>query len=309
MNPKAIWSMLRETFNEWMDVNAPRLGASLAYYTVFSIAPLLLIAIAVAGQVFGEQAARGEIYTEIEGMVGPTGASAVEGMLKQSNNAEGQTLGTLFGVVLLLIGASGVFVELQDALNTIWRVKTKPGAGLMAMIRARFLSFAVVVSTGFILLVSLIASAALAGLSKFWTPDAVAGGTFLWQGVNWLVSIGFITVLFALLFKVMPDVKIAWRDVWVGAAVTAVLFTLGKYLIGLYLGQSSVTSPFGAAGSLAVLLIWVYYSSQLILFGAEFTRVYALHRGARVVPTANAVLIGECPPEAQAARPQAVAAS
>jgi membrane protein len=199
-------------------------------------------------------------------------------------------------------------VELQDALNTIWRVKIKPGAGLMPMIRARFVSFAVVVSTGFILLVSLIASASLSALSRFWTPEAVAGGTYLWQGVNFLLSLAFITVLFALIFKVMPDVKIEWRDVWVGAAVSAVLFTLGKFLIGLYLGQSSVTSPFGAAGSLAVLLIWVYYSSQLVLFGAEFTRVYALHRGARVVPTANAVLIGECPPEAERPRPQAAAA-
>jgi membrane protein len=309
MNAKTLWGMLREAFNEWMEVNAPRLGASLAYYTVFSLAPLLLIAIAVAGGVYGEQAARGEIYAEVKDLLGDTGAGAVQEMLRHSNDAEGMTLGTLFGAVLLLIGASAVFVELQDALNTIWHVKVKPGASLASMIRSRFLSFALVVSTGFILLVSLLVSATLAALAKFWTPASLDGLAFLWQAVNALVSFGFITLLFALLFKVMPDVRVDWRDVWVGAAVSALLFTAGKYAIGLYLGQSSVTSPFGAAGSLAVLLIWVYYSSQLVLFGAVFTRVYALHRGGHVVPTANAMLVEVCPPAAAGARIPAAAAS
>jgi membrane protein len=308
MNSKTLWGMLRETFNEWMEVNAPRLGASLAYYTAFSLAPLLLIAVAVAGRVYGEQAARGEIYAEVKDLLGANGADVVQEMLKQSNDSQGVTLGTLFGAVLLLIGASAVFVELQDALNTIWRVKVKPGASLAAMFRSRFLSFALVVSTGFILLVSLLVSATLAALTKFWTPASVDGLAYLWQGSNALVSFGFITLLFALLFKVMPDVRVDWRDVWVGAAVSALLFTGGKYAIGLYLGQSSVTSPFGAAGSLAVLLIWVYYSTQLVLFGAVFTRVYALHRGVRVVPTTHAMLVEACPPAAEGARVPAAAA-
>jgi len=308
MKLNAVWGMLRESFNEWMDVNAPRLGAALAYYTLFSIAPLLLIAIAVAGQVYGEQAAHGEVFGEIKDLVGQTGADAIQEMLKHSNTLEGKTLCTVFGALLLLIGASAVFVELQVALNTIWRVKVKPGAGLAAMIRSRFLSFTLVVSTGFILLVSLLVSAALAALANLWTPASVEGTTYLWQAVNDLVSLAIITLLFALLFKVLPDVRIAWRDIWVGAAVSATLFTVGKFALGLYLGQCSVTSPFGAAGSLAVLLIWVYYSSQLVLIGAVFTRVHALHRGARVVPAANAMLINECPPKAEESRTHAAAA-
>jgi membrane protein len=298
MNPKAFWDLLRETLHQWLEVNAPRLGASLAYYSVFSLAPLLLIAITVAGQVYGEQAARGEIYAEIEGLVGPTGASAVQEMLRDCNSIEGKTLGAVFGILLLLVGASGVFVELQDALNTIWRVKVKPGAGLWAMARSRILSFAVVIGTGLVLLVSLIVSAVLSAVAKYWTPVALADQTAVWHCFDEVVSYALITLLFALMYKVLPDVNIAWRDVVVGAAVTALLFTLGKFLIGLYLGQSSVTSPFGAAGSLAVLLIWVYYSSQLVLLGAAFTRVYALRRGVPVVPTAHAMLI-PCPLEAE----------
>jgi membrane protein len=305
MNPKALWGLIHETFNEWLDVNAPRLGASLAYYTVFSIAPLLLIAVAIAGEIYGERAARGELYTQIEDLFGPTGASAVEDMLRHSNTATGKTLGAAFGILLLLIGASGEFVELQDALNTIWRVKVKPGAGFLAMVRVRFLSFAVVVSAGFILLVSLVVSAALSALASLWTPLGLDELAYLGQAVNGLVSLAVITLLFGLMFKILPDVKIAWRDVWVGAVVTALLFTLGKFLIGLYLGRSSVASPFGAAGSLAILLIWVYYSAQLVLFGAEFTRVFALHRGVHVEPAANAMFIEELPPEAAAAHPRA----
>jgi membrane protein len=278
MKLKALFSMLKEAFAEWNKDKGPRMGAALAYYTVFSIAPLLLIAIAVAGHWFGEQAARGEILGEIEGLVGRPGAQAIEDMLRHIHTDGGGTLATVIGFVLLFFGASGVFIELQDALNTIWKVTPPPGNGLLALVRERFLSFAVVLGTGFLLLVLLIVSATLSALSEYWTPSTLPGGIGLWQLINGIVSFGFITLLFALLFKVLPQVHIAWGDVWFGAAGTALLFTLGKYLIGLYLGQSSTASAFGAAGSLVLVLVWVYYSAQILLFGAEFTRVHAQRR-------------------------------
>jgi membrane protein len=293
MNAAGFWQLLKQSFNEWYADKAPRLGAALAYYTIFSLAPLLLIAVALASMVFGDKAARGEIVGEIENTMGAPAATAIEEMLKRNYETGGSWPATITGLVLLFFGASGVFIELQDALNTIWKVAPRPGRGWLNMIRDRFVSFTVVLGTGFLLLVSLAVSAGLAALNRFLTPESVPGGTHLWQGLNALVSFGLITLLFAMIYKILPDVTVAWRDVWTGAAFTALLFTVGKHLIGLYLGQSSTASVFGAAGSLAIILVWVYYSSQILLFGAEFTRVYALRRGSHVVPTREAMPVTE----------------
>jgi membrane protein len=282
MTAKDYLSLVKDTFTEWSNDKAPRMGAALAYYTAFSLAPLLIIAIALAGMVFGDKAARGEITEEIGTTVGPTAARSIEELVAGASAPEGNILMTVAGVVILLIGASGVFVELQESLNTIWKVPMAKTAGFWNMVRQRFVSFGMVLGIGFLLLVSLVASAALAAAGKYLTPEAMPGGVYLWEGINWLVSLAFITLLFGLIYKVLPDVDLRWRDVAVGAAVTAFLFTLGKFAIGLYLGQSTVASSFGAAGSLVVVLVWVYYSAQILLFGAEFTRLYSTRtRAAR----------------------------
>src|SRR5262249_53433307 len=283
------WELLKATFYAWNEDKASRLGAALAYYTVFSIAPLLIIAIGIAGLVFGKAAAKGEIVSQIEKTIGLPAAQAIEEMLRHTHATGQSTTTTICGVVILLLGASGVFVQLQDALNTIWKVTPKPGRGFVEMVRDRFLSFMVVLSTGILLLVSLVISAALAPLGKFLTPDVLPGSTYLWQAVNNVLSLGLVTLLFALMYKVLPDARIAWSDVWIGALVTALLFTGGKYLIALYLGRSSMTSAFGAASSLVAILLWVYYSAQILLAGAEFTRVYACRHGSSIVPRENAM--------------------
>lgn len=287
MNANHAYETLKQTVNEWLADKAMRLGAALAYYSVFSIAPLVIIAIAISSFVFGEQAAQGEIVQQIQGMVGESGARAIEDMLASNKERGSGGLATAFGVVALLFGASGVFGQLQDALNTIWKVEPKPGRGVLGVIKDRFFSFTMVLGTGFLLLVSLIVTAALEAITKFIAGDA---GVPL-QIVNTVFSMAFVMLLFALIFKYVPDIKIEWRDVWIGAALTALLFTVGKYLIGLYLGQASVTSSYGAAGSLVVLLLWVYYSSLILLFGAEFTRVHASKSGHRVPPSDNAIEI------------------
>jgi len=288
MKFKDLFPLFKKTYTDWSEDKVPRLGAALAYFSIFSIAPLLLIATGIAGLVFGPEAARGGIAGQIESTVGQPAADAIEALLNQSGGVGGSLTATIIGAILLFVGASSVFIELQDTLNTIWKVKPKPGRTIREMIRVRFLSFSMILGIGFLLLASMVVSAALSALSQFLTPDALPGGTYLWQGINQLVSLVILIGLFALLFKYLPDAKITWRDVGVGAVVTGVLFTLGKYLIGLYLGQSSTTSTFGAAGSLVAVLIWVYFSSQLVLFGAEFTRVYANQYGSHVEPAAYA---------------------
>lgn len=281
MKWRDIWGMVKEVIDNWSADKAPRMGAALAYYSIFSLAPIVVIAISIAGIVFEEKAAHGGIVREIEGTVGEPAAAAIEELVKNAGKSGGGHFAAALSLVLLLFGASGVFVELQDSLNTIWKVPPREGSGVWNWIRDRFLSFAAVFGTGFLLLVSLIVSAALSAMSKYFTPASMPGGPALWMAANTLVSLVFIALLFALIFKWLPDVKIDWRDVWTGAALTAILFTIGKYLIGLYLGRSSTTSAYGAAGSLVVILVWVYYSTQIMLFGAEFTRVYALRCGSR----------------------------
>uniref|UniRef100_B8HSD7 Ribonuclease BN n=1 Tax=Cyanothece sp. (strain PCC 7425 / ATCC 29141) TaxID=395961 RepID=B8HSD7_CYAP4 len=283
--------LLKETFAEWNEDQVPLLAAALAYYTVFSLAPLLLIAIAIAGAVFGEQAARGEIIGQIQSLVGSQGAEAIQTMLQNAQKPEsGGNWATIFGVITLLLGASGVFGQLQQALNTIWEVKPKPGQGLRSFLQSRFLSFAMVLVMGFLLLVSLVLTAALAAIGHFF-GNLIPGFMLLWQTLNFVISLVVITVLFAAIYKVLPDVKVPWKNLWVGAGVTALLFSLGRFLIGLYLGSSGVTSTYGAAGSLVVILIWVFYSAQIILFGAEFTQVYSKYRGEPIEPSPHAISV------------------
>ncbi len=288
MKVKRALSLVKDTASDWQEDKASRLAAALAYYTLLSIAPLLVIAVSVAGLVFGEQAARGQISEQLRTLAGPQAGSAIESLLANARTPEAGIVSTVVGVVVLLFGASGVFGELQDALNTIWEVAPKPGRGIVGVIKDRFFSFTMVLGVAFLLLVSLALSAMLAALGGT-VQSHLPGGEAVWQLVHFAVSFAMVAVLFALMFKVIPDVKIGWRDVWVGAVATALLFTLGKFLLGLYLGRSSVASPYGAAGSLVVLVIWVYYSAQILFFGAEFTQVYARTFGSRIVPTKNAI--------------------
>jgi len=272
MKVAAVWQLLRKTVDAWSDDKAARLGAALAYYALFSMAPLLVMAIAIAGLVFGEVAARDEIVQQIQGEVGQPVAEAIKEMLKHSSAVGGCASATIIGLGLLLFGASGMLMQVQDALNTIWKVTPKPGRGIVSIVRDRLLSFVLVLGAGLLLMGSLVVSTALAAAGKFLTPAAIPGGLALWQAANGLVSLAITAVVFALMYKVLPDVQLRWRDVWIGAAVTAVLFVMGQHLVGWYLGRSSTTSTFGAAGSLVVIVLWVYYPSQLLLFGAEFTR-------------------------------------
>ena len=288
MNLKAVWGLLQETFSEWNKDKASRLAAALAYYTVFSLAPLLLIVIAIAGSVFGEEAARGEIVKQIQGLVGQDGAEFIETAIENASKPTAGTIASIISLIALLFGASGVFAELQDALNTVWEVQLKPERGLLNIIRNRFLSFTMVLGVGFLLLVSLVVTATLSVLVNF-VGNALPGIDALWQLVNFILSFVVTTLLFGLIYKVLPDVKIAWSDVWIGAAITSLLFSIGRFLLGQYLGNNSFGSTYGAAGSLVVILAWVYYAAQILFFGAEFTQVYARRYGSQIVPAKNAV--------------------
>ena len=284
---KSIFRLIKEAFGEWQQDKASLLAAALAYYTVFSITPLLVIAISIAGTVFGEEAAQGEIVGQINQLVGQQGAEAIETALANADRPQLGSAASIISIVLLFIGASGVFAQLQEALNTVWNVKAKPNQGIWGFIRKRLLSFGIVLSIGFMLLVSLILSAMLSGIGKL-EINLLPGLTPLWQIANFVVSFCFITLLFALIYKYLPDVKIRWKDVVVGAITTAFLFTIGKFLIGLYLGRGSLGSTYGAAGSLIVFLAWVFYSAQILLFGAELTQVYARKYGKKIRPDSHA---------------------
>lgn len=284
MKARDLGWIFRRTLSGWWNDNVPRLGASLAYYTLFALAPILIVAITVAGFFFGADSVQREVTGQIRGLVGDQGARAVQGMLEGASQRGGDGVATAVGLVTFFFGATGAFLELQTALNGIWRVKPKANAGLKEMLLQRLLSFGLVVGVGFVLLVSLLVSAGLSALTRYvgtFLPDIAV----LWQGVNTLVSLGVITLLFAMIYQFLPDVDLRLRDVWVGALVTAGLFTIGKFVIGLYLGTSGVASSYGAAGSVVVLLIWVYYSSQVVLLGAEFTRAYVERFGGRPRPS------------------------
>ena len=281
------WMLLRESFEKWSADKAPRLGAALSYYTVFSLVPLLVLAISIAGLVFGTEAAQQAIMAQIESLVGPQSAAAIKQMLEIAQRPSSGALASAIAVVTLLLGASGVFAQLQDALNTVWSVEPKAGRGLWGTIKDRLFSLMAVLGTGFLLLVSLVLSAALAAFGKMF-QGRLPGHEGLLHLADLAISFGVITLLFAMMFKLLPDAKIAWRDVWIGAGLTSVLFTVGKFAIGMYLGKADVGSAYGAAGSLVILLVWVYYSSQILLYGAEFTSVYANRYGSRIVAVSNA---------------------
>ena len=279
--------LLRDAFKSWREDMAPRLGAALAYYTIFSIPPLLLLLIGVAGIVFGRDAVEERMVRTIEQMIGPQGGSSIRDMLASAPGPRRGTLATVIGVVTLLLGASGVFGQLKDALNTLFEVKPKPGKGLWSFFRSYFLSLLALFGTGFLLVVSLAANAMLGAFGEY-LEAALPGGAALWQTVNVGVTFLVIAGMFALMLRYIPDARVAWRDAWVGGLVTSVLFTLGQAAISLYLGRTNVGSAFGAAGSLVVLLVWVYYSAMILFFGAEFTKAFARRVGGGTRPMANA---------------------
>jgi membrane protein len=288
---EGVLPLVRRAVGSWLDDGAPSMGAALAYYTLFSLAPLLLIVIAVAGLVFGADAARGEIFEQLQSLIGAPGAAAIQQLLESVNRPAGGVLATVFGLLLMLVGATTVLAELQSALDRIWRAPPRPQGGLWRFLRARVLSFGLILGLGFLLIVSLVVSAALSALQKWWSAW-FGGWELALQAINLLSSLGLMTLMFAMIYKIMPRVRVAWSDVWIGALVTAGLITIGRVAIGMYLGTGMVTSGFGAAGSLVAVLVWVYYSAQIFLLGAEFTWVYAHARGSRrgaPVPAPHAV--------------------
>ncbi|SDP37970.1 membrane protein [Ralstonia sp. 25mfcol4.1] len=272
--------LLRDTVSAWLDDYAPSMGAALAYYTVFSVAPLLLIVIAIAGLVYGDEAARGAVVEQIGGLVGVEGAKAIESMLISLSSPAKGSLTAVLSTVTLFVGATTVFAELQDALDRIWRVpERKKPSGIWELLRARVLSFGMILGIGFLLIVSLVASAALAAIGRYWSP-MLGEGELLGHLLDMSLSFVLVTVVFAMIYKIMPHAAVKWPDVWLGAVVTSVLFTVGKLLIGLYIGKTGVATGYGAAGSLVVVLVWVYYSAQIFLLGAEFTWLYANRFGS-----------------------------
>ena len=280
-------NLLKLTYQGWKEDKASRLSAALAYYTVFSLAPLLVIVIAITGLFWQREAVQSEIMSQVEGLVGAQGSTFVSDLLSSATNPVRGIIATIVGIVTLLFGALGVFNELHNSLNTIWDVKEEETEGFIGAIKkvvfSRLLSFTMILGIGFLLLVSLVVSAGLSAAEET-IGNAIPLSEILLQLLNLIISIGAITILFALMFKFLPDAEIAWRDVWLGAFVTALLFSLGKFLIGLYLGNSAVASSFGAAGSLVLLLVWIYYSAQIFFFGAEFTEVYANKYGSKILP-------------------------
>jgi len=289
MTRKDAKDLVTRTAKGWSDDHAARLAASLAYYTILSMAPLVVIAIAVAGFVFGKDAARGRVAAELGAVVGAQAAKGVEAIVANARAPAAGFVSTTIGVVVLLLGASGVFGELQASLNAIWGVEPKPDRGIRGVVKDRFLSFTMVLGVAFLLLVSLVVSAALSAAGAF-LAHSLPAGELVWQVLNFAISIAIVMVLFGLIFKVVPDVAIEWRDVWPGALVTALLFAVGKYFLGLYLGRSALSSSYGAAGSLVALAVWVYYAAQILFVGAEFTRAQATRRGAVIEPRREAVV-------------------
>src|SRR5512134_1970106 len=293
------WELLKETYAEWRRDKAMRFGAALSFYTVFSLPPLLFLVVSIAGAVYGEEAARGHFVGQVEGVIGKRGAEAIQAILQHTGDETKSIIATIIGVFVLIIGATAVFVELQDSLNAIWELREKRGRTYRSLLRTRVLSFAIVVGIGFFLVVFLVLSALVAALGgllrNFWfVPTHVV---YILHALNFLVSFGVVTVMFAMIYKVLPHAKIAWKDVWLGAAATAFLFTIGKLFVGLYLGGSGVVSAYRATGSLIILIVWIYFSAQIFFFGAEFTQVYARRRGRTIEPSEHAERISNSAPE------------
>ncbi len=288
MNASTIFGLLKQTFQEWNEDKAPRLGAALAYYTVFSIAPLLVILIAIAGMFFGADAARGQISTQIDHIVGSQAAQFIEQMIESARKPSDSIVATVIGLGTLILGAMGVFGQLQDALNTIWEVQPKPGQGFVQTIKGRLTPFVMIIGVAFLLLSSLAVSAGIAAMGS-WMQSWLPLPTFVLQAINFAIGFVVVTFMFALIFKVLPDVQIQWHDVWIGAAITTVLFMLGQIFLSWYVGKISAQSTYGAAGSLVAVLMWVYWTSQILFFGAEFTQVYANKFGSKILPSPNAI--------------------
>jgi len=286
------FSLLKQTFNEWLQDKAPQLGAALAYYTVFSLAPLILVLLAIVGMIFRDDPAGAwdKITQQMSYFLDPSAVQVVQNIAQKASQPGKSTSATIIGIALALFGASGVFGQLQDALNTIWGVKAKPAQGIWGFLRSRFLSFAMVAGICFLLLVSLAIEALLKGFSHY-IQSVLPGGIVIALSVYLIFDFAVVVLLFALIFKSLPDVKIQWRDVWIGAVMTAILFGIGKWLLGFYLGSGAAASAYSAASSLITLLLWVYYSSQILLFGAEFTQVYAARAGREFEPDEYAVRV------------------
>jgi membrane protein len=295
MKIRELGWLFKRALAGWWNDNVPRLGASLAYYTLFALAPILVVAIGVAGLAFGADAVRGEVVGQIQGLVGRAGAEAVQAMLEGASKPRSNILATVIGTLTAFLGATGAFIELQTALNAIWRVQPRPGVSVRAFLAQRLISFGLVIGVGFLLLVSLLVSAALAAFNRY-LGRIFPALTAVWEAGNVLVSLGVVTLLFAMVYKVLPDVRLRWRDVWIGSLVTAGFFSIGKQVIGLYLGTSTIASSYGAAGSVVVLLVWVYYSAQIVLLGAEFTRYYVERFRGQPPPLKHAVK-GPAPPK------------
>jgi membrane protein len=275
-------SLIRETFSEWNDDNALELGAALSYYAIFSLAPLLVLAIAIAGTVYGDAAATGQLAERLRGFVGPQNAEFIQGLLANARQpSSGISTTTVLSGIFALFLATAVFAELQSALNKIWDVEPAPGEGLPVMIKGRLVSFVMVLGAGLLLLMLLVVTAGLSTAQRYMGAFAPAG---IWWLADYVVSIGIVTLMLAMIFRALPDVEISWGDVWMGAFSTSLLFALGRWMISLYLGHSGIRTTFGAAGSLAVFLTWVYYTSQILFLGAEFTQVYAARYGSRIRP-------------------------
>ena len=295
MKGRTFWKFLRDIATQWFEDDPFQLAAALSYYTLFSLAPILIIAIALAGLFFDREAATNQIVQTFQGFVGQESAKAVQEMIRNaSSKPRTGMISTVVGIVALVFGAGGVVGQLQSSLNRIWGVTAKPGRGIWDFVRERFVSLAMVLGVGFLLLVSLVITTILSHLSLY-IGSLIEGVAAIAYVLDIVASFGFVTVLFAMIYKFLPDVRIRWTDVWIGAALTSVLFTLGKFLIGFYLGTSGVTSAFGAAGSLITILSWVYYSSLIFFFGAEFTQIYASRYGSGVVPADNAIPITSIP--------------
>ena len=286
------FGLLKQTFSEWLEDKAPQLGAALAYYTVFSLAPLVLVLLAIVGLIFRNDpgGAWNKITEQMSYFLDKSAVEVVQNIAQKAAQPNKSLLATIIGILLALFGASGVFGQLQDALNTIWGVKAKPGGGIWGFLRSRFLSFAMVGGVCFLLLVSLTMEGVLKGFSHY-VQAVLPGGIVIALAVYWIFDLAVVILLFAIIFKFLPDAKIQWRDVWIGAAMTAIFFAFGKWALGLYLGSGSAASAYGAASSLITLLLWVYYSSQILLFGAEFTQVYACRAGRGVAPDEHATRI------------------
>jgi membrane protein len=286
---KTLYGHVEQVITIWSNANASAMGAAVAFYTIFAIAPLFILVLALAGVVFGPEAAQHELFGQIEGLVGTNGSEAIQSILAAANRPKASLVATVIGFITLFVGASSVFIQLQQSLNAIWNVRLK-SSGFSSFIRHRLLSFAALLGIGFLLLVSLIVSAGLHAAGK-WMGGMVPAHEVIWQIVDLVISMGIITLLFAMMFKMLPDVIIAWHNVWIGSFITALLFTIGKFLLGAYLGRSSLSSAYGAAGSFVVVLLWVYYSAQILLLGAASIRVYAKQHGSPIKPSAHAEFV------------------